>query len=181
VGGTTTIPVDVRVLAATNRDLERAMDEGGFREDLFYRLNVLPLRMPALRERLGDLPALVEHLMNRLRDEQGLDPPVLDDDAMAALRRYRWPGNVRELANTCERLAILHRGERVGAEAVGTLLPRALADEELPLSDRLDAFESHQIETALAAADNNVAEAARALQTDRANLYRRMKRLGIER
>jgi two-component system nitrogen regulation response regulator NtrX len=180
VGGSATIPVDVRVVAATNRDLEARMAEGVFRDDLFYRLNVLPLRTPALRERLADLPALVDHLMGRLRTEQGLDPPEVTPTAMAALRGYRWPGNVRELANVCERLAILHRGQDVDDAAVHALLPRGEA-EDLPLTERLDAFEARQIEAALDASDGSVAEAARSLQTDRANLYRRMKRLGIER
>ncbi len=181
VGGSTTIPVDVRVVAATNRDLERKMADGAFRDDLFYRLNVLPIRTPALREQLEDLPELVEHLMERLRTEQGLEPPTLSEDAMGALRRYRWPGNVRELANVCERLAILHPAQTADAAAVGALLPRTTSDEQLPLHERLDHFEANQIEHALDAAAGNVAEAARSLKTDRANLYRRMKRLGIER
>ena len=180
VGGTRPIPVDVRVLAATNRDLEEQIAEGAFRDDLYYRLNVIPIRIPPLRERLEDLPALVDHLDARLRSEQGLDPPSLDGSAMAALRRYSWPGNVRELANICERLAILHRGETVDAGAVEALLPPT-ERERAPLSERLDDYERWQIETALSAAQGNVAEAARSLQTDRANLYRRMKRLGIER
>jgi two-component system nitrogen regulation response regulator NtrX len=180
VGGTRTIPVDARVIAATNRDLEARMADGAFREDLFYRLNVLPVRLVPLRDRLGDLAALVSHLMDRLRADQGLDPPGLTDEAMAALRRYRWPGNVRELANVCERLAILHSGEILEGPAVEALLPRSDPDT-LPLTDRLDAFERRQIARALAEAGGNVAEAARILQTDRANLYRRMNRLGIER
>ncbi|MFW6330735.1 MAG: sigma-54-dependent transcriptional regulator [Gemmatimonadota bacterium] len=181
VGGSASIPVDVRVLAATHRDLGRAMAEGRFREDLFYRLNVLPIRTPPLRDRVQDVPELVRHLMHRLRTEQGLDPPTLTPGAMAALRDYGWPGNVRELANICERLAILHRGETIDERAVTELLPRHARDEDLPLADRLDRFETDQIEGALDAADGNVAEAARRLRTDRANLYRRMKRLGIER
>ena len=181
VGGSATIPVDVRVVAATNRDLEEKMTEGSFRDDLFYRLNVLPIRTPALRERLQDLPELVEHLMGRLRTEQGLEPPTLSADAMGELRRYRWPGNVRELANVCERLAILHRGQAADAAAVGVLLRRPAPEEDLPLHERLDQFEARQIEHALDAAAGNMAEAARSLKTDRANLYRRMKRLGIQR
>ncbi|MFO7893373.1 MAG: sigma-54 dependent transcriptional regulator [Longimicrobiales bacterium] len=180
VGGTRTVDVDVRVVAATNRDLEQRVADGDFRDDLYYRLNVIPIRVPPLRERLGDLPELVAHFDERLRSEQGLNPPKIGAGAMAALRRYRWPGNVRELANVCERLAILNPGETVDAGAVETLLPPT-ESETAPLSDRLDDYERWQIETALDAADGNVAEAARALHTDRANLYRRMKRLGIER
>jgi two-component system nitrogen regulation response regulator NtrX len=182
VGGSTTIPVNVRVIAATNRDLEERIEAGSFREDLYYRLNVLPIRMPPLRDRIEDMPVLVDHLMTRLRMEQGLEPPALNEDAMAELRRYRWPGNVRELANICERLAILYPGETADGPAVQTLLPRSESGlEELGLSDRLDHFEARQIEHALDAARGNIADAARRLKTDRANLYRRMKRLGIER
>ncbi len=180
VGGSEPIPVDVRVVAATNRDLEERVAEGAFRDDLYYRLNVIPIPVPPLRERLDDLLALVAHFDARLRTEQGLSPPQLHDSAMAALRRYSWPGNVRELANICERLAILHPGETVDAGAVEALLPPT-ERETAPLADRLDEYERWQIETALDAAEGNVAEAARSLQTDRANLYRRMKRLGIER
>jgi two-component system nitrogen regulation response regulator NtrX len=179
VGGSESIPVDVRVVAATNRDLDAAMTEDDFRSDLFYRLNVLPIQVPPLRDRLGDLPALVDHFMERLRVGQGLAPPSLGEDVMGLLRGYAWPGNVRELANICERLAILHAGETVARDTLLALLPHAEA--ERPLSDRLDAYERRQIETALDAADGSVAEAARSLRTDRANLYRRMKRLGIER
>ncbi len=182
VGGSAAIPVNVRVLAATNRDLEARMEAGSFRDDLFYRLNVLPIHTPALRDRLEDLPELVTHLMDRLRVEQGLEPPPLSADALASLRRYGWPGNVRELSNVCERLAILYRGQSVDAGAVEELLPRTgVEGDELPLTDRLDRFEARQISAALDDADGNVAEAARTLSTDRANLYRRMKRLGIER
>jgi two-component system, NtrC family, nitrogen regulation response regulator NtrX len=173
-------PVDVRVVAATNTDLARAVAAGDFRDDLFYRLNVLPIDIPPLRDRMEDLPGLVEHLMGRLRDRHGMNPPEITDTGLAALRRYRWPGNVRELANICERLAILHSGATVGAAEVAALLP-AIAEETRSLSEQMEAYERGRIEAALSAAEWSVAEAARALKTDRANLYRRMKRLGIER
>lgn len=187
VGGQTAMRADVRVIAATNRDLDEAMADGTFREDLYYRLNVLRIHMPALRDRLEDLPDLVAHLMARLHQRQGLSPAHLDEDAMAFLRSYHWPGNVRELANACERLAILHPGRTVGRAEVAALLrpeskgPRPATEDEPPLPDRLDAFERELIEHALDDAHGNVADAARRLKTDRANLYRRMKRLGIER
>jgi two-component system nitrogen regulation response regulator NtrX len=182
VGGSTSIPVNVRVLAATNRDLEDHIRTEGFREDLYYRLNVLPIRIPPLRDRREDIPDLVDHFMAQLRMEQGLEPPELDDTALQSFHRYDWPGNVRELANVCERLAILYRAERVDAGGVDRLLPGREAElDELGLSERIDQYEARQINQALTAADGNVTEAARRLQTDRANLYRRMKRLGIER
>ncbi|HSH46910.1 MAG TPA: sigma-54 dependent transcriptional regulator, partial [Longimicrobiales bacterium] len=115
VGGEGSIAVDVRVVAATNRDLEAAIQEGRFRSDLYYRLNVLPIRVPPLRDHLGDIPTLVEHLMDRLRVRQGLTPPEVTDEALRAMTGYTWPGNVRELANVCERLAILHPGGIVDA------------------------------------------------------------------
>jgi two-component system, NtrC family, nitrogen regulation response regulator NtrX len=180
VGGSRPQSVDVRVVAATNADLRRATEGGSFREDLFYRLNVLPIHVPPLRSRLEDLPGLAAHLMERMRARQGMNPPEVTGDGLAVMARYHWPGNVRELANICERLAILHPGAEVGAEEVAGLLPRA-GYEPASLPEQLDAFERRQIEAALAATGNSVAEAARALKTDRANLYRRMKRLGIER
>jgi len=180
VGGAQVVRVDVRVVAATNADLRAAVDEGTFREDLFYRLNVLPIRVPPLRDRLDDLPPLVAHLMERLRARQGMSPPDIDPAGLVVMRRYTWPGNVRELANICERLAILHPGAEVGAAEIEALLPRIEKQEE-SLTDQLDALERRQIEAALAVAGGNVAEAARSLKTDRANLYRRMNRLGIER
>jgi two-component system, NtrC family, nitrogen regulation response regulator NtrX len=180
VGGTQPIAVDVRLVAATHTDLRKATEAGRFREDLFYRLNVLPIHVPPLRERREDLPALVAHLLERLRSRQGMHPPEMSPGALAVMERYDWPGNVRELANICERLAILYGGGGVGAGDVDELLPRDRPDTS-SLADRLEAFERRQIEAALAAARGSVAEAARSLQTDRANLYRRMKRLGLER
>jgi DNA-binding NtrC family response regulator len=175
--------VDVRIVAATNRRLEDAVADGDFREDLFFRLNVFPIRLPALRERLEDLPALVAHLAERLRPRQA---PVFTAEAMEALAAYTWPGNVRELANLVERLIILS-GPTVDAAAVRQVLrggppaPAASAALGRPLSDALDDYERGLIAAALAQAQRSVAEAARLLQTDRANLYRRMRRLGLDR
>jgi two-component system nitrogen regulation response regulator NtrX len=176
--------VDVRVVAATNRRLEDAVADGEFREDLFFRLNVFPIRLPALRERLEDLPALVAHLAERLRPRQ---VPTFTPQALEALAGYAWPGNVRELANLVERLIIL-RGPTVDAPAVRQVLRGAPAPPSTaaavlgrPLSDALDDFERGLIGAALAQAKGSIAEAARLLQTDRANLYRRMRRLGLDR
>ncbi|MEZ5320260.1 MAG: sigma-54 dependent transcriptional regulator [Vicinamibacterales bacterium] len=105
LGGTRTIPVDVRVVAGTKRDLQQMVAEGRFREDLYYRLNVLSLNLPPLRERREDLPALTEHFLRRFFARRGLDVPPISDGVMLALQAYDWPGNVRELENTCERIA----------------------------------------------------------------------------
>ena len=196
VGGGRTIRVDVRVLAATNRDLVQEVREGRFREDLYFRLNVIPIHVPPLREHPGDIPALVAHFATQLRRRSGQPAPQWAADGIAALARHGWPGNVRELANIIERLSILHAGQPVGEAEVrgvlpisagatrgeGMVLPAELPNREgldVKLSEALDAYERVLIVRALSASNGVVAEAARRLQTDRPNLYRRMKRLGI--
>ena len=184
IGAEHAMRVDVRVVAATNRKLDEAVSDGDFREDLFFRLNVFPIHLPPLRERLEDLPALVTHLAGRVRPR---DAVTFTEAALNALASYTWPGNVRELANLVERLSILSapvvdapavrqvlRG--AGASAAPTVAPAAGRS----LSDALDEYERALITGALAQAHGNMAEAARMLQTDRANLYRRMRRLGLE-
>jgi two-component system nitrogen regulation response regulator NtrX len=183
IGAEVSHQADVRVVAATNRALDQAVAQGDFREDLYFRLNVFPIRLPSLRERLEDLPELVRHLAARLRPRQ---PPVFTPDALEALAGYGWPGNVRELANLVERLTILS-GPSVDAGAVRMVLrggpapPAPAAALGQPLSDLLDDYERSLISTALLQAHRSIAEAARLLQTDRANLYRRMRRLGLDR
>jgi two-component system, NtrC family, nitrogen regulation response regulator NtrX len=190
VGGAKPIRVDVRIVAATNRDLTRAAAEGNFREDLLFRLNVIPIEVPPLRERPDDLPALVAHFAALHRSRTGRRAARFTEGALALLARYRWPGNVRELANIVERLAILHAGGDVDEQALRAVLPvdeGVRRAEPLPnptsldssLSDTLDEHERTLIVRALSAAGGNVAEASRRLKTDRANLYRRMRRLGI--
>jgi two-component system, NtrC family, nitrogen regulation response regulator NtrX len=184
LGSEEAIAVDVRVLAATNRDLERAVAEGGFREDLYFRLNVIPLHLPPLRERPEDVPALVEHVLERIRTREGRPPPRITRPAHDRLAAHRWPGNVRELNNLVERLSILHAGQEVGEEELRPMLAAPAGEnggDSAGLSERLERFERRLIEEALTEAEENLAAAARILQTDRANLYRRMKRLGIDR
>jgi two-component system nitrogen regulation response regulator NtrX len=191
VGGSKPIRVDVRVLSATNKDLTRAVADGTFREDLYFRLNVIPLEIPPLRERPDDIPALVKHFSALHRGRTGQPLTSWSADAIDALTRYRWPGNVRELANIVERLAILNPGREVTSGEVRDVLPNGpmrLAEPaalpnatvlEASLTDTLDDYERTLITRALSVAGGNIAEAARRLQTDRPNLYRRMKRLGI--
>src|SRR5438093_4602019 len=189
VGGGQPIRVDVRVIAATNKDLARAVTDARFREDLFFRLNVIPINVPPLRERPSDIPLLVRHFSALHHARTGSSPPRWTNDAIHALGRYRWPGNVRELANIVERLSILHAGSEVTEEAIRGVLPveRAPAAAPLPdpaaldhsLSDTLDEYERMLIARALSMAGGNVAETARKLKTDRPKLYRRMRRLGI--
>jgi two-component system, NtrC family, nitrogen regulation response regulator NtrX len=185
IGAETMMRIDARVVAATNRDLGDAVSTGAFREDLFFRLNVFPIHLPPLRERLEDLPALVAHLAERVRPRHAAQftPAALD-----ALGSYSWPGNVRELANLVERLSILS-GPVIDAPAVrqvlrgsatGPPVTSLMSLQGRPLSEALDDYERGLIAAALAQAERNMAEAARILQTDRANLYRRMRRLGLE-
>jgi len=121
VGGRTPIRTDVRIIAATNRDLRQLIQQGLFREDLYYRLNVVPLRLPPLRERAEDIPDLVRHFL-RKAEEEGLPAKHLDAEALDILRHYRWPGNVRELENLIRRLAVLHSGEAIPASAIAAEL-----------------------------------------------------------
>ena len=191
VGGSKPIRVDVRIVSATNKDLTRAVADGTFREDLYFRLNVIPLAIPPLRERPDDIPALVRHFSQVHRGRTGQPLTSWNTNALDALARYRWPGNVRELANIVERLAILHPGREVTSDEIREVLPSAptrLAEPaalpnatvlDASLTDTLDDYERVLITRALSVASGNIAEAARRLQTDRPNLYRRMKRLGI--
>jgi two-component system nitrogen regulation response regulator GlnG len=117
VGGRTPIKTDVRIIAATNRELRQLINQGLFREDLYYRLNVVPLRLPPLRERGEDIADLVRHFLHKAEGE-GLPVKRLDTDALELLRRYRWPGNVRELENLIRRLAVLHSGDTVSAATI---------------------------------------------------------------
>jgi two-component system, NtrC family, nitrogen regulation response regulator NtrX len=175
--------VNVRLVAATNRNLEQAVGTGLFREDLFFRINVFPINLPPLRERIDDLPRLVDHFAARLRPRQ---PPRFTPGALGRMATHRWPGNIRELANMIERLTILGH-DPVEEGDVQQMLPARRETPALggdggampPLTDALDDYERGLIAAALARAEGNVAEAARLLQTDRANLYRRMRRLGL--
>ncbi|HEX5575330.1 MAG TPA: sigma-54 dependent transcriptional regulator [Gemmatimonadales bacterium] len=186
IGAEDVLRIDTRVVAATNRKLDEAVDQGAFREDLYFRLNVFPIELPPLRDRLEDLPALVVHLAERVRPRHAAS---FTEDALEALAGYSWPGNVRELANLIERLSILS-GPVVDAPAVRQVLragstppvqiPPLAALQGRPLSDALDEVERGLITSALNQAQGNMAEAARILQTDRANLYRRIRRLGLE-
>jgi two-component system nitrogen regulation response regulator NtrX len=203
VGGNRVIRTDVRIISATNHDLERAVRGGTFREDLYFRLKVIPLAIPPLRERGDDILELVEHFSEQFLQRSGQAKPRWRADALQLMRDYPWPGNVRELANIVERLAILHPGSEITGQHVedvlivdrdeeGTVIAtptrpqqqvggqrESLASGPTSLADRLDSFERTVIARALAEAGGNVADAARRLQTDRPNLYRRMKRLGI--
>jgi two-component system nitrogen regulation response regulator NtrX len=191
LGGAKPIPVDVRIIAATNKALQKAAREGSFREDLLFRLNVIPVEVPPLRERPGDIPTLITHFAALFRVRTGRAITEWSPEAISQLQRHSWPGNVRELANIVERLVILHSGHRITPKEVAQVLSLEATDSvpiahlpdadqlDTPLNDMLDEYERLLIVRALAASNGNIAEAARRLKTDRPNLYRRMKRLGV--
>ncbi|OFW02031.1 MAG: Fis family transcriptional regulator [Acidobacteria bacterium RIFCSPLOWO2_02_FULL_68_18] len=189
VGGSTRIRVDARVLAATNKDLTAEIRAGRFREDLYFRLNVVPIFVPPLRERQEDIPLLADHFMALLAREYGRRPKTFDADAIVALRQYGWPGNVRELRNVVERLMIMVPGDRIlsrdvsfleqGVVAAAGHAPAAAADASIPLHEARDNFERDYILRALSAQQGNISRTAEALGIERSNLYRKMRGFGI--
>jgi len=180
VGGNRTIRVDVRVVAATNRDLAERTRAGGFREDLYFRLAVIPINVPPLRERAEDIGLLVEHFAAQVAKETSGKPRKFTSSALDLLRRYSFPGNVRELRNLVERLIIMAPGASVGAERIRAVLPdlTGTATEGLRLSDAVQEFERKQIEAALAAAGGSMTKAAARLGLERSHLYKKLKKLG---
>jgi two-component system, NtrC family, nitrogen regulation response regulator NtrX len=189
VGGARPIQVDVRVLAATNKNLEEEISEGRFREDLYYRLNVIPLHVPPLRERREDIPMLVQHFAERAAREAVLRPRRFSTEAVETLQRMDWPGNVRELRNTVERLMILASGETVAAPDVellvaGVARAGALSAELLScgtFAEFKEAAERAYIIHKLREHEWNVAETARALDMPRSNLYKKIERFDLVR
>jgi NtrC-family two-component system response regulator AlgB len=182
VGGSETITVDARVIAATNRDLEAEVRERRFREDLFFRLNVIAVRLPPLRDRSADLPALTDHVLATLCARHRRRPLALSDDARRALAGYRWPGNVRELVNVLERTVVLSHGDTIRAEDLPDRLlappePAAPPAAEKELS--LEELERHHIEHVLADAAT-LEEAAARLGINPTTLWRKRRRYGIE-
>ena len=191
VGGTRTIPVNVRVITGTKRDLRQMVAEGKFREDLYYRLNVLPIVLPPLRERREDIPVLVEHFMRRFSRDRGIDTPEISPIVRHAFEHYRWPGNVRELENACERIiqTCTCGTVRVGCMAASVLfatsgtapveLPSMTAPKSISLDDRLKEVESNLIGWALKVADGNKSKAAELLSIKRSTLGDRIARCGL--
>ena len=172
--------VDVRVIACTHRDLRALADAGGFRDDLYYRLAVVELQVPPLRDRAADVPDLARTFAARAAARFGLDTIVLDDALIAALAARAWPGNVRELDNVVTRLVALSDGGRLGLDDLARAAPAAAASSGSgPFRDRVDSFERELIAAALREAGDNRAAAARALGLSRVTLLDRMKRLGL--
>ncbi len=191
IGAARSVQVDVRVLAATNKNLEEEIEDGRFREDLFYRLNVVPIAVPPLRERLEDVPALVEHFVSTLSVGTGVAARPVTPEAIRALQRRSWPGNVRELRNAVERLLILAVGKQITAGDVERLLPspEGLGSPDLaPETGRTGSFEDFRQDAErafllvkLRERNWNVAETARALDMPRSNLYKKIERYKLTR
>ncbi|MGN6391103.1 MAG: sigma-54-dependent transcriptional regulator [Gemmatimonadales bacterium] len=181
IGGAKPVQVDVRVLAATNKDLGREILEGRFREDLLYRLNVVPIEVPPLRDRLEDVPALVQYFAGQLAAGAGVPGRRFDDEAVARLCERHWPGNIRELRNAIERALILAAGKVVTATDVDRLLPPDRPPEGQSLEAIREEAEKAFLIQQLRQRDWNVTETARVLKIPRSNLYKKIERLGITR
>ncbi|HUG36837.1 MAG TPA: sigma-54 dependent transcriptional regulator, partial [Candidatus Limnocylindrales bacterium] len=188
VGGKETIRVDVRVLAASNQDLSERIAQGRFREDLFYRLNVIPIEVPSLRRRKEDLPALVQYFIGLFSAENGKRPKTISVEALAYFLSYDWPGNVRELRNMVERLVIMAPRDVIGPEDLPPpLRPKdvmAVGPEdnarERTLKEAREAFERAYILAELRAHEGNVARTAEKLGIERSHLYRKLKTYGLK-
>jgi DNA-binding NtrC family response regulator len=188
VGGTETVKVDVRVVSATHRNLEEQIAQGKFREDLYYRLNVFPIQLPPLRDRLEDLPRLVEHFVGKFNRVTGKQVRGFDQGALAAMAQYAWPGNVRELENVVERAIIVARGSEVAATDLdfgrraqqNTPVPVVPASAGKPLQARLQDQERAEIVAAIERNQGNIAQAARQLGINRSTLYYRLRKHGLE-
>jgi two-component system nitrogen regulation response regulator NtrX len=187
IGGSKSISVDVRVLAATNKELRTEIEIGRFREDLLYRLNVVEIRVPPLRERLEDIPVLVPYFAEQIAATAGVPLRRFGDDALARLARRPWPGNVRELRNAVERLLILGGGKIISAGDVDRLLP-PVEEGQVPVAAAPHTFETFKQDAErnflvqkLREHDWNVSETARALKMPRSNLYKKIERYGLKR
>jgi two-component system nitrogen regulation response regulator NtrX len=192
VGGSKRVEVDVRVMATTNRDLPTEIGAGRFREDLFYRLNVVPLRLPSLRERREDIPLMSGHFMDWSAKNAGVPPRPIGDDAMAALQAYDWPGNARQLRNVMDWLLIMASGdsrEPIRADMlppeIGAITPSVLRWEKsgeimtLPLRDAREVFEREYLLTQVTRFGGNISRTAAFVGMERSALHRKLKLLGI--
>jgi two-component system nitrogen regulation response regulator NtrX len=187
VGGGSSIKVDVRIIAATNKDIAEEVRKGAFREDLFFRLNVIPLITPPLRERKEDIPELVEYFMELFAGECGLKPKRLDPEAVRLFMAYNWPGNIRELRNAAERLMIMTTSETINATDIASLgmLVSGLTGKQddyfsyASLRDARDAFEKDFICRKLRENDWNISRTADAISVERSNLHKKIKSYGI--
>jgi two-component system nitrogen regulation response regulator NtrX len=191
VGGTRMVTVDVRIIAATNKELDEEIRQGRFRQDLYYRLNVVPFRAPALRERAEDIPLLVQHFVNNFCRKEGRDPKMFLPDSLELLKRYHWPGNVRELKNIIERILIMTPGRTITCEDIPDLRDGRMAPELAPptldgalalatLREAREEFEREFIIQKLDENDWNISRTAEIIELERSNLHRKIKTYGID-
>jgi len=192
VGGQRAVKVDVRVLSATSRNLQDEIVAGRFREDLYYRLNVVPVRLPPLRERREDIPELVSHFLARIAAERRMAAPTISEEAMAALQAHDWPGNVRQLRNIIERTLILAPGDRAARIEVDLLPPEVLDNQSAvsgantgmaimgsPLREAREAFEREYLKIQIRRFSGNISRTASFIGMERSALHRKLKALGI--
>lgn len=191
VGGTRLVAVDVRIIAATNKQLDEEIRQGRFREDLYYRLNVVPFRVPALRERTEDIPMLVQHFINLFYLKEGREPKHFDPEALEVLKQYHWPGNVRELKNIIERILIMTSGRSITCDDIPDLhgghsefLPAGATHEGIlalsTLREAREEFEREFIIQKLEENDWNISRTAEIIELERSNLHRKIKSYGID-
>ncbi len=183
VGGEETLSVDVRLIAATHRNLLKEVHEGRFREDLYYRLYILPIDLPPLRQRKEDIPLLVKHFLQKLSQEMKKPEVHLSDTALEALIVYDWPGNIRELANVLERAVVLSEADTIGIENLGFIMKESngtmISEKSMNLDIRLAAMEKHLLEQALKATNGVKAKAARLLGIKEGALYYKLQKYGL--
>jgi two-component system response regulator HydG len=184
VGGTEAVPIDTRLLAATNRDLEEEMKRAAFRSDLFYRLNVFALHLPPLRSRRDDIPLLIDAFLHRAAQQRGTEPKRLTESALDAMQSYGWPGNVRELENALERAVILSEGETIDVSALPERITERRAEplvtsQDNAINPTLDVIERAYIMWVLQSEGGNKSRAAEALGIDPSTLYRKLSRYGV--
>jgi two-component system nitrogen regulation response regulator NtrX len=186
VGGLKTIKVDVRVIAATHRDLEAMIDQGSFRQDLYYRLNVVPIRVPPLRERTEDIPLLAVHFLKSYCEENGAPPRILSRSALEILSQQRYPGNIRELRNVVERIAIMAEENEISGEYVKTFFSgkeetgNSLFTRPRPLVQAKEELEKTFVQTQLQQNLWDIPKTAQILGLQRTNLHRKIRQLGIK-
>jgi two-component system nitrogen regulation response regulator NtrX len=191
LGGANKVAVDVRIISSTSRDLEREMQEGRFRQDLFHRLAVVPLRVPSLAERRDDIPALIEYFVSQVASASGLAPRKIGDDAIAVLQAHDWPGNVRELRNNIERLMILAGGEP-GTVITADMLPDEIGSNvplpvnggaehlmSMPLREAREIFEREYLLAQINRFGGNISRTAEFVGMERSALHRKLRALGV--
>jgi len=183
VGGNELIKVNVRVISATNKDLEEEMKNGTFREDLYYRISVFPIKLPALRERKEDIPLLAAHFLKKCNEQEGKEVEGISSDALDLLMAYNWPGNVRELENAMERAVVLANGYEITAKdlppAVRSLGEKRIYESDNTLASWIEKLEEQALRQALLECEGNISKTAKQLGIGRATIYRKAKKYGL--